>query len=79
VTRSPRSLSATLTVGIDGEIHYERALRHSLAGITLAHRFVQRMPADTFPQRRARATAHVAALRVMRMGEWRPTFPYLAP
>ena len=51
--------------------------RQVLVGVSLATRSVQRLPATTLPERIARADALVAGLRVMRMGDWHPVFPFL--
>jgi hypothetical protein len=58
---------------------YKERLREVLSGQALALRWAQQYPLDGIQPRSTRAQRFMAASRVMKMGEWRPTFPYLAP
>jgi len=58
---------------------YRDPTRKALVGVTLAARYVQRFPSDTLADRQRRAAILADSLRVMRMGDWQPTFPYFCP
>lgn len=58
---------------------YEERMREIVTGIALGTRYAQQLPAETLDERALRANRLMGALRVMKMGKWRPTFPYLAP
>lgn len=68
-----------LTSMPDRPTRWEERVRWILSGQALAIRYAQQLPALSHQQRRERGMRFLAACRVMKMGEWRPTFPYLAP